>query len=430
MYKHEKRLLRSIFLILTVLSIANISPVSGGWNQTITDMDVTYEVSPDGKNIHVLRQVTFENRDEDTRFWRGYYSSFNYYFPQNASNICAYEKESGDNLTWSLSSDGYYTFCLNKKVWYGDSYAFYITYDLPRNSNTVVFNIVEYGNRTKVVLRIPQYYETDIERKDYHMLEQKGFTEFVFQKGTTWKNPCQVTCVNHTDMYEIKGVAHLSEKEVGITVRFWEGEDAWGAHVLDATVKNLLLLENVTGLSYPPQYNVTIIQASVEDTQGYGGFNQGSKGIYLLHTSSDAILIHELAHYWTQECSFSHIWMDEGHADLYTYLVLTKTNPEVAVKRKDRTLETYQKLERKYDISLSAWDTADSFDSTNKDAILFGYSKAFTVIYLMYEELGSDTMQTGWQCLSELDHEVDEQCFIQVMQEASDKDLSYIEEFL
>jgi len=430
MYQHEKRLLRSIFLFLTVLSIACISPVSGGWNQTITDIDVTYEVSPDGKNIHVLRQVTFENRDDDTRFWRGYYSTFNYYFPQNANNIRAYEKGNGDTLDRSLSSDGYYTFFMNKKVWYGNSYAFNIEYDLPRNSNTAVFNIVEYGNRTKVVLRTPQYYETDIERKDYHMLEQEGFTEFVFPKGATWKDPCQVTCVNHTVLHEIRGVAHLSEKDVGITVRFWEGEDAWGTHVLDKTVKSLQLLENVTGFSYPPRYNVTIIQASVEDTQGYGGFNQGSKGIYLLHTSSDAILIHELAHYWTRDCRFSHIWMDEGHADLYTYLVLTQTNPDIAVKRKDKALETYQKLERKYDISLSTWDTADSFDPTNREVIQFGYSKAFTAIYLMYEDLGSDTMQTGWQYLSQLDRTVDEQCFIQVMEEASDKDLTYIKEFL
>ncbi len=430
MYQHEKRLFRSVILILTVLSIVNISPVAGGWNQTITDIDVTYEVSTDGKNINVLRQIMFENRDEDTRFWRGYYSSFNYYFPQNAKNVRAYEKDSGNVLDWFVSSDGYYTFCLKKKVWYGESYAFYIEYDLPRNSNTVVFNIVESGNRTKVVLRTPQYYETDIERTDYHMLEQNGFTEFVFQKGTYWKNPCQVTCVNHTTMDEIRSVAHLIEKDVEITVRFWEGEDAWGTHVMDKTMKSLQLLENVTGIPYPPKYNVTIIQASVDDTHGYGGFNQGSKGIYLLHTSSDAILIHELAHHWTRECRFSHIWMDEGHADLYTYLVLAQTNPNVAVKRKDKTLETYQKLERKYDMSLSAWKTADSFDSTNRENIQFGYSKAFTAIYLMYEDLGSGTMQTGWQCLSELDHTVDEQCFIRVMEEVSEKNLTYIKEFL
>ena len=430
MYHYEKRLVRAIFLFLTVMSIGFISPVSCGWNQTITDIDVTYEVSSDGKNVHVLRQILFENKDEDTRFWRGYYSSFNYYFPQNAKNIYAYEKESGNSLSWDLMPEGYYTFNLNKKIWYGGSYVFYIEYDLPRNSNTAVFSIVESGNRTKVVLKTPQYYEIDIERKDYHVLEHGEFTEFVFPRGAAWKNPCQVTCVNHTDMQEIKSVVNLSEKDVGITVRFWKGEDAWGEHILHTTMQSLKILENVTGFPYPAQYNITIVQASVEDTQGYGGFNQGSKGIYLLHTSSDAILIHELAHYWTRECHFSHVWMDEGHADLYTYLVLEQTNPESATKRKDRSLETYQKLERKYDISLSTWDTADNFDSANGEEIQFGYSKAFTAIYLVYEDLGSDTMQTGWQCLSELDRTVDEQCFIQVMEETSGKDIGYVEEYL
>ncbi len=430
MHYYEKRLLRSIFFFLVVLFIFYVSPVSCAWNQTITDMDVTYDVSPDGKNIHVLRQVTFENSDDDTKFWRGYYSTFNYYLPVNAKNIYAYDKKDPGSLKWTLTNEGYYIFSLNKKVWYGDSYVFYIEYDLPRNSNTAVFSIVEYGNRTKVILRIPQSYETDIERKDYYMFEKGEFNEFVFPKGAIWKNPCQVTSVNHTDMQEIKGVVHLSERDVGITVRFWEGEDAWSTRILNTTTETLLLLENVTDFPYPARYNVTIIQACVEDTQGYGGFNQGNKGVYLLHTSSDAILIHELAHYWTREYRFSRTWMDEGHAELFTYLVLKTTNPEIAEKRKDKALETYQKLKRKYDIPLSTWDTADNFDASNGESTLFGYSKAFNVIYSVYQDLGPETMQTCWQCLSELDQTVDEQSFISVMEETSGKDIGYIEEYL
>lgn len=430
MHFHEKRLLRSIFLFLIVLSIVYIYPVSCGWDQTNTDINVTYEVSPDGTNIHVLRQITFENGDEKTRFWRGYYSDFNYYLPLNANNMCAYDQQSGETLTWTLTPEGYYTFNLGKRVWYGQSYVFCIEYDLPRNSNTAVFNIIESGNMTQVILRTPQYYETDIERKDYHILEQGEFVEFVFPKGATWKSPCQVTCVNHTDMQEIKGTVQLSERKVGITVRHWEGEDTWGMHTFNITMQSLLLLENVTGFPYMPRYNITITQASVVDTQGYGGFNQGSKGIYLLHTSSDAILIHELSHYWTRECHYSHIWMDEGHADLYTYLVLKKTKPDAAEKRKDKTLQTYQKLERKYDLNLSEWDIDDDFNEGNREAIQFGYSKAFTAIYTAYEDLGSEAMQDGWKCLSECGCNVDEETFINVMEESSDKNIKYIEGFM
>lgn len=428
MIYHEKRLLRFIFVFLIVLVIVYVSPASCGWNQTNTDIEATYEVSPDGENIHVLRQVTFENSDEDTTFWRGYYSSFNYYLPKDAKNICAYENEKA--LNWKQMPQGYCTFSLGKKVWYGDTYVFVIEYDLPRNSNTAVFSIVEYGNRTKVVLRTPHSYETDIDRKDYNVREQGKYNEFVFPRGATWQNPCQVTCVNHTQMHELNSVVHLSKRDVGVNVRFWEGEDTWGRHVLNTTMQSLLLLENVSGFSYPTRYNITIIEASMEDTKGYGGFNQGSKGIYLLYTSSDAILIHELAHYWTRECHFSHIWMDEGHADLYTYLILEQTNPDIAEKRKDKALEMYQRMKNKYNIPLSTWDTADNFDSNNGEAIQFGYSKAFTALYLVYQELGPETMQSGWQRLSKLDRTVDEQNFIHVMDEVSGKDIGYIEEYL
>lgn len=201
-------------------------------------------------------------------------------------------------------------------------------------------------------------------------------------------------------------------------------------HTLNTTIQSLILLENVTGFPYMPRYNITITQASVEDTQGYGGFNQGSKGIYLLHTSSDAILIHELSHYWTRECHYSHIWMDEGHADLYTYLVLEKTKPDIAEKRKDKTLQTYQKLERKYDLNLSEWDIDDNFNEENGEFIQFGYSKAFTTIYTVYEDIGPEAMQDGWKSLSESGCNVDEETFINAMEESSDNDIGYIEEFL
>jgi hypothetical protein len=190
------------------------------------------------------------------------------------------------------------------------------------------------------------------------------------------------------------------------------------------------LLEDVTGIPYPVSYNITVIQASIQDTQGYGGFNQGSKGIYLLHTSSDAILIHELAHYWTRECHYSHIWLDEGHADLYTYLVLKKTKPEIAEKRKNRTLKTYEELERKYDLNLSLWKSAESFDSNNAEAIQFGYSKAFTAVFLVYEDLGLETMKTSWQRLHELDRIVDEDCFISIIEETSGKNIEYMKGYL
>ena len=101
----------------------------------------------------------------------------------------------------------------------------------------------------------------------------------------------------------------------------------------------------------------------------------------------------------------------------------------ISLKRKDRSWKLYERLERKYDISLS-WNTADNFNSTNGEEILFGYSKAFAVIYLIYEDLGSDTMKNGWQRLSEFGRNVDEQYFIQVMEEISGKDIGYIEEYL
>ena len=378
------------FVFLTI----GTSPVaSADWDQNIIEIDATYEVIPQEMFVHVSKEFTFSNYDISTRFWQGYYSNLNYILPDGIENIQIYDGDKQIEFYKPNAKDNYYTFEFNKNVWYGNSYKFNVEYDIPIQKNTAPFHISENGNSTKVTVSIPDEYEVTISRNDYTEVQQSGKTTYQFDKGLNWDSTCFVDAVHVTEMNVIKDTVQLKENDVEIIIEFWDGEDEWANEMLHTAMESLPVLEEVTGLTYPIEYSITITQATSADTLGYGGVNNGMDGIILLHTESYETLIHELAHYWTRECDFEAIWMDEGYANLYTHLVLEQNHPDDATARKDLFFEQYETMKSTHEITLSDWKVPESFNSENANEVDYGYKKSFVLAYNKYENEGLESIQ-------------------------------------
>ncbi|MDW7733535.1 MAG: hypothetical protein SCH66_14040 [Methanolobus sp.] len=430
----DRKLKGNCFLLLVIIILACTPFVMAGSNDTIasddtiTDVDAHYRVIPEEEIVHVTKQIVFLNNDPDTNYWRGYYSTYNYYLPETAKNIRSYDKE--HSLTFSQVKEGYHVFNFNRKVWYEESYTFYLEYDLEINKNTAIFYLSEYGDNTAVNLEIPSDFDTHLAREDYALEEKKYSNVYKFEKGQEWSGSCLVNSVRSTDYSVLEETVHLQEKDIAVTIRYWGGEEEWAQQMMNTTVESLPVLEQTWGLPYPASYNITITQANTTETGGYGGYNEGSKGIWLLHTSSDEILIHELAHYWTRACNFDQLWMDEGYADLYTYIVLNETMPERAEKRKERFLEKYDTLKTQYEIPLSEWSTPESIDEMTQEEVDFGYKKAFALTYTLYEDIGLEAMQSSNLDFASSRTPVDEEMFIEIIDSSSDNDQDKIKKYI
>ena len=386
----------SLFMLLFTFVFLTVgtSPIaSANWNQNTIEIDATYEVIPQEMVVHVSKEFIFSNNDTDTRFWQGYYSSMNYKLPNNVKNIQVYNSDQKMEFYKPGTQNNYYTFEFSKNVWYGKSYEFIVEYEIPIHKNTAVFRINENGNNTEVVLSIPNEYEVSIDRNDYTKTQQLDVTKYQFNKGLNWNNSCFVDAVNPTEMQVVKDTVQLKERDVEISIEYWDGEDEWADKMLHTTMESLPVLEQVTGLAYPTDYGITIKQATSADTLGYGGVNNEVEGIILLHTENYETLIHELAHYWTRECDFEAIWMDEGYANLYTYLVLEQTHPDDATARKELYFDQYETMKSTHNISLSDWKVPDNLNSENANEIDYGYKKSFVVAYNKYENEGLESIQ-------------------------------------
>ena len=385
----------TLILTFVILIVGALPIASADWNQNIIEIDAAYEVIPEEMVVHVSKEFTFSNHDSDTRFWRGYYSNLNYKLPDGIENIQIYDSDQEMEFYKPDAKDSYYTFEFNKNIWYEKSYTFTVEYDIAIHKNTAVFHISENGDNTKVTVSIPDGYDVSIDRNDYTKTQLSDVNTYRFDKGLNWDKPCFVDAVHPTEMQVVKDTIHLKEKDVKIIVEFWDGEDEWGNEMLSAAIESLPVLEDVTGLPYPTEYDITITQATSADTLGYGGANNDVEGIILLHTENYETLIHELAHYWTRECNFEAIWMDEGYANLYTYLVLDQTHPDDAAARKELYFEQYETMKSTHDISLSDWKVPDSFNSENANDVDYGYKKSFVLAYNKYENEGLESIQVS-----------------------------------
>lgn len=423
---YTARVIRVIALLI-LFTLATVSLVVAGWEQTTTEIDSIYEVIPDDAVIHVSKDITFTNLDSDTRYWQGYYSDINHNIPDDAKNIHAYD--SSGILEFHSTDSDHYTFEFSGKVWYEDVYTLNVEYDLDASSNTATFYVNEPEN-TDISIVVPQGYETYIGTDTYTTEEMPEKTIFELESRSDQRTTFLVDAVRHTEMNTISDIVQLENRDVKVTIEFWDGEEEWANGMLDVAVESLPVLENVWGFPYPVNYNITIIQTSLSDTNGYGGSNNWSNGISMLHTSGYPILIHELAHYWTQACNFEQLWMDEGYADLYAYIVLNQTHPQDGEDRKDRFFEIYETLKPTQDIVLSDWSTPGEFTELNSDQIQYGYKKSFALTYTIYDEIGLENMRTAnTQFLGYVD--IDSAEHRDIIESVSGKDLDSIyDEFI
>ena len=108
-----------------------------------------------------------------------------------------------------------------------------------------------------------------------------------------------------------------------VTVSSWPDDPAWRSHVRDAVDQGIPKLEELTGLSWPEELNLEIIETVTRYLYGYGGwYNDGLGLIEIGEDLNDRLIYHELSHIWFNSNLFAERWITEGLAELYAQATL------------------------------------------------------------------------------------------------------------
>lgn len=179
------------------------------------------------------------------------------------------------------------------------------------------------------------------------------------------------------------------------------GEEEWGQYVFNVTVEALPILEDLAGFSYPHTYDVRVYPKSEEEVQRYGAQNLQSKGIwinrdvftpeYMKKWGFADEVIHETAHYWSDDLIYGKPWLKEGFSELYTYLTLKEMGRENdALKTKNGWSHTFSVCIA-YNHPLDKFEYQDSGPSNERTDL--AYSKSALFCYELYERYGLEPLQ-------------------------------------
>ncbi len=241
-----------------------------------------------------------------------------------------------------------------------------------------------------------------------------------------------VTPVPHSSAQyvSLSTVVHLQEKDVTVTVFYRSGDEEWAQPIFDTTVEALPILERLAGFSYSHPFDVEVYPKSDEEIKSFGGQNHMGRGIWVnrdaytpgliksLHGTS--MIIHENAHYWSNNSIYGKPWLKEGFCELFTYLTLKEMDREMAaLSKKNEWSSTFSRY-KYYDLPLDKFEYQESGPSNATTTL--AYSKSALFCYEIHEKCGLDTIQQINAYLHENSIAADSFLYVNLLEEYTGED--------
>ena len=175
----------------------------------------------------------------------------------------------------------------------------------------------------------------------------------------------------------------------GVVVKAWPEDTVWRDRVADVLEKGLPVLEEMIGLPWPINGDLTISEVHTPLLHGYAGFyDSATDDITMSEDLDDQTILHEASHAWFNGDLVRDRWIDEGLAEYYAdrarqQLGLSDEFAPTAVQPTDTGA-----------FALNAWPDPGRIDDEKTDAQeRFGYGAAYTVILRIAKDIGDDGMR-------------------------------------
>jgi len=208
---------------------------------------------------------------------------------------------------------------------------------------------------------------------------------------------CGVAEENFNETYN---EVELQNKNVTVIVHYFEKDKEWADRVLNFTSQAVILMEEITGVPYPPEhqgeYYVEVFGADKEAIGDFG-VEIDECGIWITPTigfseeHNDAILAHEISHIWAgYKTTVDERWLAEGFANLYAHLVLLRMNRTYEAEWiKAQEFLVYCDGKSALDFPLDEF----VYPGDTPRNIRFGYAKSMVFTYMIHENYGLETIQ-------------------------------------
>ena len=110
----------------------------------------------------------------------------------------------------------------------------------------------------------------------------------------------------------------MADVPVGLTVRHWKEDVAWGKRVGGLFERGLPQLSERIGLPWPRDEGLVVQESVSRSTGGYAGLFDPTRGhVEVAYYADDFVVLHEAAHAWFNGNLLADRWALEAFASYY-----------------------------------------------------------------------------------------------------------------
>ena len=174
-----------------------------------------------------------------------------------------------------------------------------------------------------------------------------------------------------------------------IVVKAWPEDTAWRDRVAAVLEDGLPVLEELVGLKWPVNGELSVSEIHTPLLHGYAGFyDESTDHITMSEDLDEHTILHEASHAWFNGDLIRDRWIDEGLAELYAQRARERL--DIASESDPTVVERTAKGA----FPLNDWPDPSRIDDAEEDAReAFGYGAAYTVIRSIAQDIGDDGMR-------------------------------------
>ena len=444
-----KRLIFALLLLaLALLTMGTPAHVATATELLQVTANVSYRIQPDPSTgsgqalgpVHVSWQVTLKNNDPqtartDSNTVFAYRSLSELPILRGATKLSA-RSSSGAPLTVTLdnSNEGPIVgadVAFDRPLFYRDTYSFTLDYDLPdtRQESLLVtpsyvfLPAVASGDQVTVTISTPADSAWEVSQEPVQCT----------QNGATF------TCSGSDSMYLAAFVEvsrpdatstipidlSLQEKNVAITLTYFQGDAPWAQHLRQITRAALPIIEKLYGFPYPGPSAINLAERGRQAILGYEGLTtcdpQTACNIAISPVANDFTVLHELAHLWSG--IYTKRWLIEGFAELVADETAARLPASLLQGEPPSLPKTSQ------DLRLDEWGNVTSITTTTdaqkatEDA---GYDRSLRFILLLQAQVGLEALQQANTIIARSGQPADSQRFMDTLEDVSGQNLDQI----
>ena len=410
-----RRLGLTVLALIFAIGLLAAPPAASEVRAATPDLTIvsnaTYQVRPGDRLVRVTVDMTLKNNLRDTARRRYFFDTAFLAVLPGTSGFRV-NGSGGPSVRATRRNDDYTLLRINlgSRLFSGKSTNYRLTFDLKDSGGSSTrdvrvgdslasFPVWAYasdqtpGSRVTVVF--PKDYTIDVEAGELPAptVDDEGRT--IYKTGRLDK-PLEFFAYFVADRpgaYVERDVeATVADVPVGLTVRHWKEDAAWGKRVGGLFERGLPQLSERIGLPWPREEGLIVQESVSRSTGGYAGLFDPTRGhAEVAYYADDFVVLHEAAHAWFNGNLLADRWALEAFASYYA--LEAAADLEVKAKGDELTDEL-----RKSKIPLNAWGPIGREERLTED---YAYAATLEVARQIAERAGEEGLQEVWQAAAD-----------------------------